>query len=146
MDGHFERTIQTLEDMLRACAMDFPGSWERHLPLIEFAYNNSFQASIGMAPFEALYGRPCRSPICWTEVGDANLIGPELVLETTEKVKLIRQRLKTAQDRQKDYANRRRRPLMFEVGDHVFLKVLPRRGIVHFGRKEKLSPRYMGPF
>ncbi|XP_028075546.1 uncharacterized protein LOC114277800 [Camellia sinensis] len=92
-----------------------------------------------MAPIEALYGRPCRSPICWTEVGDANLVGPKLVLETTEKVKLIRQRLKTAQDRQKNYADRRRRPLMFEVGNHVFLKVQPRRGVVRFGRKGKLS-------
>lgn len=99
-----------------------------------------------MAPFEALYGRPCRSPICWTEVGDTNLIGPELVLETTKKVKLIRQRLKTAQDCQKNSAARRRRPLMFEVSSHVFLKMQPRRGVVHFGRKGKLSPRYIGPF
>ncbi|KAG5540501.1 hypothetical protein RHGRI_020647 [Rhododendron griersonianum] len=92
-DGQSERTIQTLEDMLRACVLDFEGSWERHLPLVEFAYNNSYQANIGMAPYEALYGRPCRSPICWTEVREDALLGPELVRETTEKVKVIRERL-----------------------------------------------------
>ena len=87
-----------MEDMLRACVMDFEGSWEKHLSLVEFSYNNSFQASIGMAPYEALYGRPCRSPLCWTEVGEAAILGPDLVQETTEKVKLIRQRLLTAQN------------------------------------------------
>lgn len=145
-DGQSERTIQTLEDMLRACVMDFDGSWEKHLPLVEFAYNNSFQASIGMAPYEALYRRPCRSPVCWIEVGEATLLGPDLVQETTEKIKLIRQRLITAQSRQKSYADQRRRPLTFEVGDHVFLKVRPRRGTTRFGKKEKLAPRYVGPF
>ena len=94
--------------MLRACVLDFKGPWERHLPLIEFAYNNSYQASIGMAPFEALYGQPCRSPVCWAEVGDAPLLGPEIVRETTKKVVLIRKRLATAQSRQKSYAIKRR--------------------------------------
>ena len=89
--------------------------------MVEFAYNNSFHSIICMAPFEALYGRPCRSPVCWAEVGAAPLLGPELVRETTEKVELIRRRLVTAQSRQKSYADRRRRPLAFEVGDHVFL-------------------------
>ena len=116
-DGQSERTIQVLEDMLRACVLDFRGSWENHLSLVEFAYNNSYQASIGMAPFEALYGRPCRSPVCWAEVGDRSLLGPELVRETTEKIALIRERLRTAQSRQKSYADRRRRPLEFAVGD-----------------------------
>ena len=116
------------------------------MPLVEFAYNNSFQASIQMAPFEALYGRPCRSPLSWAEVGEAATLGPELARETTEKVKLIRQRLVTAQSRQKSYADRRRRPLAFEVGDHVFLKVSPRRGVTRFGRGGKLSPRFIGPF
>ena len=150
--------------MLRACVLDFRGSWEDHLPLVEFAYNNSYQSSIEMAPYEALYGRPCRSPVCWTELGEAVVVGPELVAETaesmglirkrlkavqeatTEKVKVIRQRLLTAQSRQKSYADRRRRPLSFEVGDHVFLKVSPRRGLHRFGRRGKLSPRYIGPF
>ncbi len=98
-DSQAERTIQTLEDMLRACALDFKGSWDDHLPLIEFAYNNSFHSSIGMAPFEALYGRKCRSPIGWFEVGEAAVSGPDSVFEAMEKVKLIRERLKTAQSR-----------------------------------------------
>ncbi|XP_028107073.1 uncharacterized protein LOC114306104 [Camellia sinensis] len=108
-DGQSERTIQTLEDMLRACVMDFKGSWKKHLPLIEFTYNNSFQANIGMTPYEALYGRP-------------------------------------SQSRQKSYVDQRRRPLTFEVGDHVFLKVRPRRGATRFGKKGKLAPQYVGPF
>ena len=119
-DGHIERTIQTLEDMLRLCVLDFKENWEVHLPLVEFAYNNSYQASIGMAPYEALYGRKCRSPIYWTEVGDKALIGPELVRVTTEKIKLIRLRIKTAQSRQKSYADQRRRELEFETGEHEF--------------------------
>ena len=98
-DGQSERTIQILEDMLQGCVFDLSGSWERHLPLVEFAYNNSFQSSIGMAPFEALYGRPCRSPIWLAEVGDAPRVGPELVRETTEKVELFRKRLVSAQSR-----------------------------------------------
>ncbi|GMP87827.1 hypothetical protein CsSME_00040045 [Camellia sinensis var. sinensis] len=132
--------------MFRDCVLDFSGSWERHLPLVEFAYNNSFQSSIGMAPFEALYGRPCRSPVCWAEVGDALLLASELVRETTEKVEHIPRRLITAQSRQKSYADQRRRTLAFEAGDHVFLKISPRRGLMRFGKSEKLSPRFVGLF
>ena len=95
-DGQSERTIQVLEDMLRACVLDHKGSWEEHLPLVEFAYNNSYQASIQMAPYEALYGRPCRSPLCWTEVGESSITDPDLIRDTFEKVSLIRQRLLTA--------------------------------------------------
>ncbi|GJV77036.1 putative reverse transcriptase domain-containing protein [Tanacetum coccineum] len=84
-DGQSERTIQTLEDMLRACAIDFGKGWVNHLPLVEFSYNNSYHASIKAAPFEALYGRKCRSPVCWTEVGEAQILGPELIQETTER-------------------------------------------------------------
>ena len=135
-----------LEDMLRACVLDHKGSWGEHFPLVEFAYNNSYQASIQMAPYEALYGRPCRSPICWTEVGESPITGPDLIKDTSEKVRLIRQRLLTAQSRQKSYADVQRRPLEFEVGDHVFLKVMPKRGVVRFGKREKLSPRFIGPF
>uniref|UniRef100_A0A2N9IIP1 Integrase catalytic domain-containing protein n=1 Tax=Fagus sylvatica TaxID=28930 RepID=A0A2N9IIP1_FAGSY len=127
-DGQTERTIQTLEDMLRACVLNFQGSWEEHLPLIEFAYNNSFHASIGMAPYEALYGRKCRSPVCWDEVGESRLVGPEIIQITSEKIRLIRERIQTAQSRQKSYADRRRRDLEFIVGDHVFLKVKPVEG------------------
>ena len=132
--------------MLRACVLDHKGSWEEHLPLVEFAYNNSYQASIQIAPYEALYGRPCRSLICWTEVGKSSIIGPDLIRDTSEKVGLIQQRLLTAQSRQKSYADRQRQPLEFEVGDQVFLKVMPKRGVVWFGKRGKLSPRYIGPF
>ncbi|GJZ75812.1 putative reverse transcriptase domain-containing protein [Tanacetum coccineum] len=123
-DGQSERTIQTLEDMLRACVIDFGKGWERHLPLVEFSYNNSYHASIKAAPFEALYGRKCRSPVCWAEVGDVQLTGPEIIHETTEKIVQIRQRLQAARDRQRSYANVRRKPLEFQVGDRVMLKVV----------------------
>ena len=126
-NGQSERTIQVLEDMLRACVLDHQGSWEEHLTLVEFAYNNNYQASIHMAPYEALYGRPCRSPLCWTEVGDSSITGPDLIRDTSEKVGLIQQRLLTNQSRHKSYADVRRQPLEFEVGDHVFLKVMPKR-------------------
>ncbi|GJY96105.1 putative reverse transcriptase domain-containing protein [Tanacetum coccineum] len=124
-DGQSERTIQTLEDMLRACVMDFGGSWDTHLPLVEFSYNNSYHTSVKCAPFEALYGRKCRSPVIWTE---------------------IKERLKTARSRQKSYADKRRKPLEFKVGDRVLLKVSPWKGVVRFGKKGKLAPRYVGPF
>ncbi|EOY19088.1 Uncharacterized protein TCM_043787 [Theobroma cacao] len=123
-DGQSERTIQTLEDMLRACVIDFIGSWDRHLPLVEFAYNNSFQSSIGMAPYEALYGRKCRTPLCWDEVGERKLVGVELIELTNDKIKVIRERLKVAQDRQKSYADKRRKDLEFEIDDKVFLRFL----------------------
>ncbi|GJY56108.1 putative reverse transcriptase domain-containing protein [Tanacetum coccineum] len=145
-DGQSERTIQTLEDMLRACVIDFGKRWDRHLPLVEFSYNNSYHASIKAAPFEALYGRKCRSPICWSEVGDSQLTGPELVRETTEKIVQIKNRLLTARSRQKSYADVRRKPMEFSVGDMVMLKVLPWKGVIRFGKRGKLSPRYIGPF
>ncbi|GJX21972.1 putative reverse transcriptase domain-containing protein [Tanacetum coccineum] len=106
-DGQSERTIQTLEDMLRACVIDFGKGWVKHLPLAEFSYNNSYHASIKAAPYEALYGRKCRSPVCWAEVGEAQLTGPELIQETTEKIVLIKQRMQAAQDRQKSYADQK---------------------------------------
>ncbi|GKA21692.1 reverse transcriptase domain-containing protein, partial [Tanacetum coccineum] len=145
-DGQSERTIQTLEDMLRACVIDFGGSWDRHLPLVEFSYNNSYHASIKAAPFEALYGRKCRSPVCWSEVGDSQLTGPELIRETTEKIIQIKNRLLTARSRQKSYADVRRKPMEFDVGDMVMLKVSPWKGVIRFGKRGKLSPRYVGPF
>ncbi|GJX52304.1 putative reverse transcriptase domain-containing protein [Tanacetum coccineum] len=116
-DGQSERTIQTLEDMLRACVIDFGKGWDKHLPLVEFSYNNSYHASIKAAPFEALYGRKCRSPVCWAEVGDSQLTGPEIIQETTEKIVQIRQRLQAARDRQRSYANvRRKRYWVFVYG------------------------------
>ncbi|GJU11239.1 putative reverse transcriptase domain-containing protein [Tanacetum coccineum] len=145
-DGQSERTIQTLEDMLRACVIDFGSSWDRHLPLVEFSYNNSYHASIKAAPFEALYGRKCRSPVCWSEVGESQLTGPELVRETTEMIVQIKNRLITARSRQKSYADVRRKPMEFNVGDMVMLKVSPWKGVIRFGKRGKLSPRYVGPF
>ncbi|GJU07648.1 hypothetical protein Tco_1124078 [Tanacetum coccineum] len=145
-DGQSERTIQTLEDMLRACVIDFGKGWDRHLPLIEFSYNNSYHTSIKAAPFEALYGRKCRSPICWAEVGDAQLTGPEIVRETTEKIIQIKHRLQASRDRQKCYADKRRKPLEFQVGDKVMLKVSPCKGVICFDKRGKLNPRYIGPF
>ncbi|KAA0050678.1 pol protein [Cucumis melo var. makuwa] len=122
-DGQIERLNQVLEDMLRACAFEFPGSWDSHLHLMEFAYNNSFQATIGMTPFEALYGKCCRSSVCWDEVGEQRLMGPELVQSTNEAIQKIRSRMQTAQSRQKSYADVRRNDLEFDVGEKVFLKV-----------------------
>ncbi|GJV54210.1 putative reverse transcriptase domain-containing protein [Tanacetum coccineum] len=145
-DGQSERTIQTLEDMLRACVIDFGKGWDKHLPLVEFSYNNSYHASIKAAPFEALYGRKCRSPVCWAEVGDSQLTGPEIIQETTKKIVQIRQRLQAARDRQRSYANIRRKPLEFQVGDRVMLKVSPHKGIFRFIKRGKLYPRYIGPF
>ncbi|GJS41858.1 reverse transcriptase domain-containing protein [Tanacetum coccineum] len=145
-DGQSERTIQTLKDMLRACVIDFGKGWERHLPLVEFSYNNSYHASIKAAPFEALYGRKCRSPVCWAKVGDVQLTGPEIIHETTKKIVQIRQRLQAARDRQRSYANVRRKPLEFQVGDRVMLKVSPQKGVIRFGKRGKLNPRYIGPF
>ncbi|GJW16982.1 putative reverse transcriptase domain-containing protein [Tanacetum coccineum] len=118
-DGHgqSERTIQTLEDMLRACVLDFGGNWDVYLPLAEFSYNNTYHSSIRYAPFEALYERKCRSPVLWAEIRESSLIGPDLVQGTTGKVVLIKEKLKAARDRQKSYADNRRKPLEFEVGD-----------------------------
>ncbi|GJZ51333.1 putative reverse transcriptase domain-containing protein [Tanacetum coccineum] len=145
-DGQSERTIQTLEDMLRACVIDFRNSWDRHLPLVEFSYNNSYHASIKAAPYEALYGQKCRLPVCWSEVWDSQLTGPELIRDTTKKIVQIKNRLFTARSRQKSYADRRVKPLEFEVGDMVLLKVSPWKGVVRFGKRENLSPHYIGPF
>nr|GEW99596.1 putative reverse transcriptase domain-containing protein [Tanacetum cinerariifolium] len=131
-DGQSERTIQTLEDMLRACAIDFGKGWVNHLPLVEFSYNNSYHATIKAAPFKALYGRKCRSPVCWTEVGEAQILSPELIQETTKKIN--------------SYADLKRKPMEFQIRDKVMLKVSPWKGVVRFGKRGKLNPRYVGPF
>ncbi|GJZ67601.1 putative reverse transcriptase domain-containing protein [Tanacetum coccineum] len=137
---------ETLEDMLRACAIDFGKGWVNHLPLVKFSYNNSYHASIKATPFEALYGRKCRSPVCWAEVGQVQLTGPELVQEITEKIIQIKQRIQVARDRQKSYADLKRKPMDFQVRDKVMLKVSPWKGVVRFGKRGKLNPRYVGPF
>ena len=114
-----------LEDMLRGCVLDFSGSWDRYIPLMEFAYNNSYQSSIGMTLYEALYRRRCRTPTCWIKLNERKIIGPDLVKDTKEKVQIIQQRLKAASDRQRSYANLKRKNIEYEVGDKVFLKVSP---------------------
>nr|CAD1839621.1 unnamed protein product [Ananas comosus var. bracteatus] len=132
--------------MLRACVIDFQGGWSLQLPMAEFAYNNSYQASIKIAPFKALYGRKCRSPLHWSEVGERLALGPDVLQEAEDKVRIARERLLTAHSRQRSYADRRRRDLEFQVGDHVFLKVSPTKGIRRFGIRGKLSPRFIGPY
>ena len=132
--------------MLRACVLDFGGGWVTYLPLAEFSYNNSHHSSISMPHFELLYGRSCRTPICWGEVGQRVLGSTEIVLQTTEQIQQVRQRLLTAQSRQKSYADRRRSELEFQVGDFVLLKVSPWKGVIRFRKRGKLGPRYLGPF
>ncbi|GKF17531.1 hypothetical protein Tco_0062449 [Tanacetum coccineum] len=126
---HRKRTIQTLKDMLRACVVDFGKGWVNHFPLVKFSYNNSYHASIKATPFEALYGQKCRLSVCWAEVGEVQLTGPEIVQETTEKIIHIKQRIQAARD-----------------SDQVLLKVSPWKGVVRFGKKGKLAPRYVRPF
>ena len=132
--------------MLRACVLEFQGKWEDDLPLVEFSYNNSYQSTIKMAPFEALYGRKCRTPLCWSDLDEALVIGPEMIQETTETIRKIQEHIKVAQNRQKSYADKRRRPLEFQVGDKIFFFFLPTKGVKRFGVRGKLSPRYTGPY
>ncbi|GKE72591.1 putative reverse transcriptase domain-containing protein, partial [Tanacetum coccineum] len=119
---------------------------DRYFPLVKFSYNNNYHASVKAAPYEALYGRKCRSPIFWSEVRDRQLTGLELIRDTTEKIVQIKDRLLTARSLQKSYVDKRLKPLEFEVGDMVLLKVSPWKGDVHFRKRGKLSPRYIGPF
>src|SRR5688572_26857554 len=133
--GQTERVNQIWEDMLRACVLAYSRKWDECLTLAEFSYNNSYQESIKMAPFEALYGQQCRTPLNWSEPSEQFFFGPDLVKEAKEKVKLIQHRLKIAQHRHKRYADKRRRPLYFQVGDFVYLKVSPMKGVTRFGIK-----------
>nr|GEZ02462.1 reverse transcriptase domain-containing protein [Tanacetum cinerariifolium] len=127
---------------------DFGKSWDRHLPLVEFSYNNSYHSIIKAAPFEALYGRKCRLPVCWAEVGDTHLTGPEIIHETIEKIVQIKRMIQAARDRQKSYDDLKRKLMDFQVSDRVMLKVSPWKGVVRFGKQGKLNPRYryIGPF
>nr|GFD11805.1 putative nucleotidyltransferase, ribonuclease H [Tanacetum cinerariifolium] len=145
-DGQSERTIQTLEDVLRSCALEWTGNWDDYICLVEFAYNNSWHASIKCAPFEMLYDRKCRALIFWDQVGERVIEGPEMIEVTNAKVAVAKEKLKEARTRQKSYADKHRRSLEFQTGDHVFLKVSPARGVRRFGIKGKLSPRFIGPF
>jgi hypothetical protein len=145
-DRPTERVNQVLEDMLRACALTYGPNWENSLPFAEFSYNNSFQASLRMAPFEALYGRKCRTTLSWSEVGEWTLFGLAIIEEAEEKVEKVRENLRIAQSRQKSYADKRRRELTFAVGVRVYLKVSPLRGTKRFLVKWNLAPRYVGPY
>jgi hypothetical protein len=144
-NGQTERVNQILKDMLRACVMEIQGSWDKYLPLVEFSYDNSYQEILKMAPFEALYGRRCHTPLSWIEPGEKVIFGPDLVVEAEATIHRIKNNLKATKLRQESYANKRCQPLQFEVANHVHLKVSPMKGVKRFGIKGKLSPRYIGP-
>jgi transposase InsO family protein len=131
-DGQTERVNQILEDMLRACALQYERSWDKSLPYAEFSYNNSYQESLKMAPFKMLYGRRCRTPLIWNETGERRVFRPDILEEAEKQVRTVRENLHVAQSRQKSYANHRRRELSFEVGDFVYVKVSPMRGLRRF--------------
>jgi hypothetical protein len=145
-DGQTERVNQILEDILRACTLKDNQSWDKCLPYVEFSYNNSYQESIKMAPFEFLYGRKCRTPLFWNEPDENQIFGPDILQEVERQVQVVRENVKLAQSRQKSYADNRRRELRFQVGNFVYLKVSPMRGLHHFKIRGKLAPRYIGPF
>ena len=137
------QVLEDMEDMLRMYVMHQQSHWEKYLPLVEFAYNNSYHSSIGMPPFEALYGRPCRTPLSWDRLEDRVIIGPELIHEMEAQVRQIRQRLKEAQDRQKSYADAHRTDRRYEVGDQVFIRIKPNKSTIRFGKGTKLSPKFI---
>jgi hypothetical protein len=141
-----ERVNQILEDMLRACVLNYHDKWDKCSPLGEFSYNNSYQESLRMAPFEALYGRQCRTPLNWIELGERMIFGPDLVTEAEEIVHHIQSNLKATKARQESYSNKRHRLLLFEAGDRVYLHVSPTRGVKRFRIEGKLAPRYISPF
>jgi hypothetical protein len=145
-DGQTERTNQILDDMLRACVLKHGGSWDKSLPYAEFSYNNSYQVSLKMAPFKALYGRKCRTPLYWSQTGESQLFGTDIIKEAERQVQIIRENLRVAHSRQKSYADGKRRDVSFQEGDYVYLKVSPIRGLRRFKVKGKLSPRFIGPF
>ncbi|GAU50683.1 hypothetical protein TSUD_410390 [Trifolium subterraneum] len=145
-DGQSEWTIQSLEDLLRACVLEQGESWDSCLPLIEFTYNNSFHSSIRMAPFEALYGRRCRTPLCWYESGETVVLGPDIVQETTDKIRMIREKMKTSQSRQKSYHDKKRKDVEFQEGDHVFLRVTSTTGVGRALKSKKLTSKFIGPY
>jgi hypothetical protein len=131
-DGQTERVNQILEDMLRACALHYGRSWDKSPPYAEVSYNNSYQESLKMAPFEMLYSRRCRTPLFWSETGEWKIFGPDILREAEKQVRMVRENLRVAQSRQKSYTDHRRRELSFEVGDFVYLNVSPMRGLCHF--------------
>jgi hypothetical protein len=145
-DGKTERVNQILEDMLRACALQYGRSWDKNLSYAESSYNNSYQESLKMAPFEMLYGRRCRTPLFWNETGERKVFRPDILQEGEKQVRMVRENLRVTQSRQKSYTDHRRRELSFEVGDFVYLKVSPMRGLRCFKARGKLAQRFIGPF
>jgi hypothetical protein len=146
IDGQTERVNQILEDMLRACALQYGRSWDKSLSYAKFSYNNSYQESLKMAPFKMLYGRMCQTPLFWNEMGERRVFGPDILEEAEKQVRTVWENLRVTQSRQKSYADHRRRELSFEVGDFVYLKVSPMRGLHHFKVRGKLAPRFIRPF
>jgi hypothetical protein len=134
---------QVLEDLLRACVLTYGSDWEKSLSYAEFSYSNNFQASLKIAPFEALYGRKCRTPLMWSKVGERTFFGLATIVEAEENVAKVRENLKIAQSRQKSYADLNQRDVPFEVGEYVYLRVSPLRGTKRFHIKGKLAPRYV---
>jgi hypothetical protein len=145
-DSQTERVNQILEDMLRTCALKDNQSWDKCLPYVKFSYNNSYQESTKMAPFEFLYGRKCRTPLFWNEPDENQIFGPDILREAERQVQMVRENLKLAHSRQKSYADNKRRELRFQVSDFVYLKVLPMRGLRCFKIRDKLALRYIEPF
>ena len=145
-DGQTERTIQSLEDLLRACILEQGVSWVEYIPLIELTYNNNFYFSIGMASFEALYGRRCRTLLCWYESGESALLGPKVLQETTEKVKMIQEKMRASQSRQKSYHDKRKKEIEFQLDDYVFFRVNSVTGVGCALKCRKLTPCFVGPF
>jgi hypothetical protein len=145
-DGQMERVNKIIEDMLCAYVLTDGPKWGKHLPLAEFSYNNSYQESIKISPFESLYGRPCHTPLSWSKSGERVIFGPDIVTEAEEKVKKIQANILVVQSHQKSYTDKRHNPLEFEVGDHEYLRVSPMKCVCRFGIKGKLAPHYIGPY
>jgi hypothetical protein len=146
INAQTKRVNQILEDMLRACALQYGRSWDNSLSYTEFSYNNSYQEKLKIAPFDMLYGRRCRTPLFWSETRERKVFGPDILQEAEKQVRMVRENLQVAQSRQKSYADHRRRELSFEVGDFVYLKVSPMRGLRCFKVRGKLAPRFIRPF
>jgi hypothetical protein len=145
-DGQTEGVNQILEDMLRACAIQYGRSWDKSLLYAEFSYNNGYQESLKMASFEMLYGHRCRTLLFWNKTGERKIFIPDILQEAEKQVCMVRENIRVIQSRQKSYADHRRRELSFEVGDFVYLKVSPMRDLRGFKVRGKLAPRFIGPF
>lgn len=142
-DGQTERTIQSLEDLLRACVLEHCGTWDDYFPLIHFTYNNNYHSSIEMAPFKVLYGRRCKTPLCWHDSEESIVLGPKIMQQTNEKVKVIQENMKASQSRKKSNHDKRKKDLEFQDGDHVFLRVTLVNGVGRAMKSKKSTPRFI---